>query len=278
MVLLDGVRADTAFSYMGYLNSLCLNTDKGIRTTSICDNPSVSRTNYETLHTGVPSVVHGITSNLVNIKSQMPRNMFKELKQNGKTSGVVASTWFYDLYGKDNYSHQKHKELDNLDVEDITYGRFYADNVPDHNVASVAYSLQTADYLVHKYLPDYLLLHLVTPDHLAHENGIGREYNNEVNKIDVGLGALIPQWTKLVYEIIITSDHGMIDNNHGGSQCEVIKVPLYIISSKGWKPDNRQYHHTEICPLIINRILPGSDYTVYLDSIMKDVSYVKNRC
>ena len=72
MVLLDGVRADTAFSYMGYLNSLCLNTDKGIRTTSICDNPSVSRTNYETLHTGVPSVVHGITSNLVILRVRCP--------------------------------------------------------------------------------------------------------------------------------------------------------------------------------------------------------------
>src|SRR3990172_7109022 len=95
MILCDGMRAD-GIKEMGFLNSLCDNANIGQRTVSICDNPSVSRTNYECLLTGVPSLIHGITSNLITEKSKMPRNVFSELVKNGKTTAVVGSSWFYD--------------------------------------------------------------------------------------------------------------------------------------------------------------------------------------
>jgi predicted AlkP superfamily pyrophosphatase or phosphodiesterase len=284
MIICDGMRADTAFEEMGYINSLC-NTGNGKRYISIVDNPSVSKTNYETLHTGVPSTVHGITSNLVQGKSKMDRNIFTEMKKAGKTSACIGSSWFYDLYGKDpNYIYFKHKELNNNENENITYGRFFSDDVPsavDKSCEGIAHCFQTADLIIYKYNPDYILIHLLTPDKIGHEIGIGKEYHNEISRIDAILGVAVPRWFDMGYDVIVTSDHGMDNNNnHGNSKCEVMKAPLYVLSKRGWLPFGttnlflpsaaHDIHHTDIAPAIINRINPNSDFNQYKNSIAND--------
>lgn len=257
LILCDGMRADTAFEEFGYVNSIC-DDGIGIKTISIVDNPSVSRTNYETLHTGVPSSIHGITSNLITTKSKMDNNVFKNLTKSGKTTAVVGSSWFYDLYGKDKYMYIHHKEINKEDNEDITYGRFFSDDVPDSynsNIEGLAHTFQLSDLIIYKYKPDYLLIHLVTPDKIGHTKGIGKEYCNEISKIDSVLGATLPRWLDMGYDIIITSDHGMDSNHsHGSSKLEVTQAPLYIISKKNWKPDVNSCKHTDIMSLILNRI------------------------
>jgi len=277
MIICDGMRADTAFEEFGYINSLCNNTNIGLRTISMVDNPSVSRTNYETLHTGVPALIHGITSNLVIQKSQMKRNVFKELSKNGKITAVVGSSWFYDLYGKDKYNYIKHKELNKSEGEDITYGRFFSDDIPDSvdsNVEGLGHTFQTSDYILYKYLPDYLLIHVVTTDDIGHNKGVGIEYANEVNTIDNILGAILPRWLDMGYDIIITSDHGMdSNNNHGGIRCEVMKAPFYVLSKKGWKPNIENMSHIDVAPLIIERILPNNDYRLYRDNLIRNSDY-----
>ncbi len=278
LIIYDGMRADAAFEEFGYVNSLCDNSSMGIRTTSIVDNPSVSRTNYETLHTGVPALVHGITSNLIQNKSQMERNVFREISKSGKTTAVVGSSWFYDLYGKDpKYMYLKHKELNKDDNDDITYGRFFSDDVPnsvDNNTEGLAHVFQLADYLIYKYFPDYLLIHLLTPDIIGHKEGIGKEYRREISNIDGVLGATLPRWLDMGYGVIITSDHGMdINHNHGSSKCDVKKAPLYIISKKGWKPNVENTKHIDIAPMIVERILPGSDFRSYCNRLIEESDY-----
>lgn len=278
MIICDGMRADMAFDEFGYVNSLCDTTNVGLRTTSMVDNPSVSRTNYETLHVGVPALIHGITSNLVQNKSQMERNVFRELTKKGKTSGVVGSSWFYDLYGKDpKYLYVKHKELNKDPGEDITYGRFFSDDVPeavDKNVEGLAHTFQLSDHLIYKYFPDYLLIHLVTPDKIGHHEGIGKEYRNEISKIDSVLGATVPRWLDMGYDVIITSDHGMDTNhNHGSSKCDVKEAPFYLLSKKGWKPTLDQMKHIEVAPLIIERIISDSNFRSYRNGLIRDSNY-----
>lgn len=277
MILCDGMRADTAFKEFGYVNSLCTNSNMGLKTISVADNPSVSRTNYETLHTGVPALIHGVTSNLIQGKSKMERNIFKELTKNGKTTAVVGSSWFYDLYGKDKYLYLTHKEINSENNEDITYGRFFSDDIPDaldKTSEGLGHTFQVADFIIYKYKPDYLLIHVMTPDDTGHDTGIGKEYANAVNNIDNVLGATIPRWFDLGYDVVITSDHGMdINHNHGGSKCDEMISPLYILSKKGWNPKLDKYRHIDVAPIVINRILPNSDFKTYRDKLIKESNY-----
>lgn len=281
LILCDGMRADTAFKEFGYVNSLCKHSDIGSKLTSIVDNPSVSRTNYETLHTGLPALIHGVTSNLLTEKSKAERNIFKELTEAGKTTAVVGSSWFYDLYGKDKYFYLKHKEINRENEEDITYGRFFSDDVPhvvDGSSEGLAHTFQISDFLIYKYSPDYMLIHVMTPDDVGHSKGIGKEYSKAVSKIDSVLGAVLPRWFELGYDVIITSDHGMDTNhNHGGTDCGVMTAPLYICSKKNWDPFSSlkrdKISHIDIAPMIINRILPNSDFQEYRDNLIRGGSF-----
>ena len=280
LIICDGMRADTAFQEFGYVNSLCDNTNIGVRLTSIVDNPSVSRTNYETLHTGVPALVHGITSNLLANKSKMERNIFSEVTKANKTTAVVGSSWFYDLYGKDKYLYLKHKEINKDDNEIITHGRFFSDDVPsevDSSVEGLAHTFQISDFLLNKYHPDYLLIHVMTPDTVGHRDGVGKEYVKAVSHIDSVLGALVPRWLEMGYDIVITSDHGMdMNDNHGGSKCEVMRAPLYILSKNGWKPNQitpTEAKHIDIAPMIIERILGNNSFATYRNKLLDDSGF-----
>lgn len=277
LIICDGMRYDTCFREFGFVNSLCFNSDIGKRAISICDNPSVSRTNYECLLTGVPSLVHGINSNLITEKSKMERNVFSELTKNGKTTAVVGSSWFYDLYGKEKYQYIKHKEINKEDSEVISIGRFYRDDCPDsvdESSEGLAHTFQTADLLIYKYTPDFILIHVLTPDQIGHTKGIGKEYSIEVNAIDNLLGLTIPRWFSLGYDIIITSDHGMdTNNNHGGSKCDEMLTPFYVLSKKSWTPMPEKMYHFYVAPMIIERLLPLNDFRDYCDKLIKESGY-----
>ena len=285
MILCDGMRSDVAFEEMGYVNSLCDTSSFGKKYISIVDNPSVSRTNYETLHTGVPSLIHGITSNLVLKKSTMDRNIFREVISNGGTTSCIGSSWIYDLYGKEKYNYLKHKEINKEDNDCISYGRFFSDDVPDavDNVCEgIGHIFQISNFLIYKHQPDYVLIHVISTDKIGHEKGIGKEYRNEVSKIDAILGAGIPLWFDLGYDIVITSDHGMDkNNNHGGLKCDVMMAPLYILSKKGWDPSrnnsDKKYHHTDIAPMIVERIVPNTDFRKHIDELVSKSNYKQNR-
>lgn len=220
LIVCDGMRYD-GIKEMGFLNSLCENANIGQRVVSIADNPTVSRTNYTTILCGVPALVHGITSNLVVEKPKTDRNVLNELIKNGKTTAIIGSSWFYDLFGNEKYSYLKHKEINKEDrYNSISYGRFYSDDSPDavdDSSEGLAHTFQTADLIIYKYKPDFVLIHVLTPDEIGHEKGIGKEYNVAINAIDGVLGATVPRWLSLGYDIILTADHGMDSNhNHGG--------------------------------------------------------------
>src|SRR3990172_3798901 len=76
MVVSDALRDDTAALQMGYLQHL-VEAEKATRYTVVAELPTMSRPLYETLHTGVPVSVHGVTHNRVVRRSTMP-NVFEE--------------------------------------------------------------------------------------------------------------------------------------------------------------------------------------------------------
>jgi predicted AlkP superfamily pyrophosphatase or phosphodiesterase len=118
----------------------------------------------------------------------------------------------------------------------------------------------------------------MTPDDTGHSKGIGKEYSNCIGKIDSVLGATLPRWLDLGYDIIITSDHGMdINHSHGGSKCDEMLSPFYILSKKDWKPISKdeKMNHINVAPLIIDRVVGNSDYRSYVQKLIDNNSHYK---
>lgn len=227
MVISDALRDDTARQQMGYLQHL-VEAGKATRYTVVAELPTMSRPLYETLHTGVPVSVHGITNNLVVRRSIMP-NVFEEAVRHGRTTGASAYGWFSELYNRAPYDRVADREVDDSALG-IQHGRFYMeDSMPDREVFAAGASV------IHKFEPDYVLIHPMGMDYLGEMFGSDSpEYRNNAIFQDMALANLIPGWLERNYTVLVTADHGINnDKLHGGTLPEVRHVPLYWISSNG---------------------------------------------
>ena len=132
MVVVDALRDDTARDQMGYMQHL-VEARLATRYTSIGELPTMSRPMYETLHTGVTVSEHGITSNRIVRRSQMP-NVFALACAAGRTTAAAAHAWMSELY-----NHAPYDPIRDVHVDDpellIQHGRFYLhDATPDSEV------------------------------------------------------------------------------------------------------------------------------------------------
>jgi predicted AlkP superfamily pyrophosphatase or phosphodiesterase len=222
-VLSDGLRYDTAQDGMGFLMHL---VEQNIATLYkvIGELPSLSRPMYETLHTGVPVIKHGIVSNSTSRVSRMP-NLFQLAVQAGKTTAAVAYYWFSELYNRAPYDKIEDREVDNPSLL-IQHGRFYTqDDYPDIECFA------TASMLVRKFSPDYLLVHPSGMDWTGETFGADTpEYRRMATRQDTILSNLIVEWMEKGYNILVGSDHGInAHRSHGGTTSDVRDVPLFII-------------------------------------------------
>lgn len=223
LVLSDALRYDAAVAGMGYLGHL-VEAKLASLYKVVGELPSMSRPMYETVHTGVPSSVHGVVSNSVVRRSNMP-NIFKMAQEAGKTTAAAAYYWMSELYNAAPYNRIDHKEVDDPSLW-IQHGRFYTeDEFPDIELFA------QAGMLVRRFSPDYLLIHPMGMDDNGHKYGSdSKEYRNHATFQDVMMSTLIVEWLGLGYNIIVTGDHGMNeDKMHGGTIPGVREVPLYLI-------------------------------------------------
>jgi predicted AlkP superfamily pyrophosphatase or phosphodiesterase len=223
MVLSDALRYDAAVAGMGYLGHLV-----EIKQASLYkvtgELPSMSRPMYETTHTGTPASEHGIVSNAVVRRSNLP-NIFQTVVEAGGTTAAAAYFWFSELYNRAPYDPIDDREVDD-ESKLIQHGRFYTqDDYPDLEL------FMTAAALVRKYNPDYLLLHPMGMDYMGERYGSdSSEYRNHAIRQDMWLATLIAEWYARGFNILVTGDHGMnADRLHGGTTPEVREVPLYLI-------------------------------------------------
>ncbi len=227
LVVSDALRDDTAAQQMGYLQHL-VEAERATRYTVIAELPTMSRPLYETLHTGVPVSVHGVTNNRVVRRSLMP-NVFAQAVAHGRTTGASAYWWFSELYNKTPYDPMADREVDDPALP-IQHGRFYVeDGTPDREVFAAGATL------VHKFQPDYVLIHPMGMDTLGEMYGAdSREYRNNAVFQDMTLANLIPDWLGRGYQVLITADHGINnDHLHGGTLPDVRHVPFYVIPPDG---------------------------------------------
>ena len=223
LVLSDGLRYDTAVSSMGFMWHM-VESGRASLYKVISQVPSFSRPMYETIHTGLTPLEHGIVSNYVVRRSNQP-NVFDTAVKAGRTTAAAAYSWFSELYNRAPYDLIADREVDDVSLL-IQHGRFYSqDEFPDVDLFATAASL------VRRFAPDYLLVHPMGMDYAGLKHGYdSSEYRYAAIRQDVVLANLIVEWMGLGYKIIVTADHGINkDGYHGGSTPDEREVALFLI-------------------------------------------------
>jgi predicted AlkP superfamily pyrophosphatase or phosphodiesterase len=227
-ILIDGLRKDTAFAHMGFMEHL-LEAGMAARYTVQSELPSLSRPLYEVLMTGTKVIENRIVSNEVRMLSTQ-QNIFKLARSNRLTTAAAAYCWFSELYNITPFNPVSYRFQNNEELS-IQHGIFYFDDptgsYPDSHLVA------DAEYLRELFRPDFLLVHPMNVDDAGHKfGGESREYNKAAATIDYVLSNVVPYWLDDGYSILLTADHGMNEYLHGGNSESERMVPMYVISPK----------------------------------------------
>lgn len=222
LLLADGLRADTARDYMGYLQAL-QEAGRARGCELRCELPSLSRPLYATVINGEPPLVHGILGN-GQAGQALPHHLFQRLHAQGRTSAVAAYHWFYELLSGEVFDPLRHRDaLPTRLGTGIVGARWYwEDDYPDSHLLADAESLRQ------QHAPSLLFIHPMGPDLAGHLHGADSPaYAMSARKLDMLLSQLVPRWHAAGYDLLLTSDHGMnADRMHGGPLPVERQVPL----------------------------------------------------
>lgn len=229
-ILIDGLSQVVAENKMGYLSSL---EEGGLarKTVLTACTPSLSRPLYESLLCGKHPTEHGIFHN-DNRRLSNQNSLFHRVAAAGVTSAAAAYHWISELYinGADNGYEHRYKLSSPTANDVIHHGIFYyEDAYPDSHV------FMDALFLLHAFKPTFTFIHTMNVDDSGHKYGVhSKEYSHSIRWIDAILSRTLPDLMALGYEILITSDHGMgEDNLHGGTHPLETKVPFWHIQGAG---------------------------------------------
>ncbi|MCZ4280701.1 alkaline phosphatase family protein [Kiloniella laminariae] len=228
LVIMDGVGYDTAVSQCGYLEGM-VELGRARRWKMRTALPTISAAMYETIHSGLSPIDHGVTGNEALRPSIVP-NVFQTLHDANFKTAAVAHSYFHTLY------NGPYDLFDHIEVEDeeknIQFGRFYS--MEGYNGTNICAPAEIdlcaqASLLIKRHSPDYLLLHSSSVDSLGHRyTADSSQYRIQTWHIDNALARGIPRWLEEGYEVIVTADHGMnADGHHGGAEDIMRHVAFY---------------------------------------------------
>lgn len=226
LIVVDALRYDTACTHMGYMQHL-VERGAAARYEVRSEVPSLSRPLYETILTGTPPIIHGVTSNMT-VRLSNQTSLFHLAKSSGKTTAAAAYYWVSELYNHAPFRH--FEDRIQLDTElTIENGFFYfEDHYPDSHLFA------EAAWLMDQKKPDFLYIHPMNVDDDGHKfTADSKEYRNRVLAVDALLSLFIPKCLEQGCEVVVTADHGMTsDGNHGGNTTEDRHVPMFVLSKQ----------------------------------------------
>jgi predicted AlkP superfamily pyrophosphatase or phosphodiesterase len=227
VILVDGLRDDTARLCMGYLRAL-EEAGRARWSTLRCELPSLSRPLYATVISGRRPVDHGILSN-ANIGVRLDDTLFDDVATQGGTSAVAAYDWFYELLAGERFEPARHRTAACASRGVVAGSWYFEDDYPDSHL------LADAEDLRRRHAPDLLFVHPMGLDNAGHLHGGGTDaYALAARKLDMAFGLLLPHWLADGYDVVVTSDHGMgADRMHGGSAPEERAVPFVWLPCRG---------------------------------------------
>jgi len=240
LVVLDGLNYQVGSECMGFLQALCEQGTARLYKMQ-CELPSMSRPLYECILTGVTPAKSGIVHNHV-VRNSNQQSIFSLARGAGLTTAAAAYHWMSELYNRAPYDAVRDRHTEDPS-QLIQYGVFYnVDHYPDCHL------FLDAEWLRSKYDPDFLLIHPMNIDDAGHKAGLdSSKYRNTARMADMALSDHLPRWIEAGYQIIVTSDHGMNnDNSHGGTLAEERDVPFYVIGDRFTQAEAAP-QQTEIC-------------------------------
>ncbi|MEM5527852.1 alkaline phosphatase family protein [Gammaproteobacteria bacterium AS21] len=244
LIILDGLEYSVGEQCMGFLQALREQQQATLYKLQ-CELPSMSRPLYEAILTGVPPVVSGIVHNDIQ-RLSTEQSVFSLAAANGLTTAAAAYHWFSELYNQSPYS-AKRDRMTQDPAKAIQYGCFYHENhYPDNHLYA------DANWLINQHKPDFLLVHPMNIDDAGHRSGWdSAKYRNTARHSDAALSEYLPDWLALGYQILVTSDHGMNnDQSHGGTLAQERMVPLYVLGQAFSHDSSARPKQLEICGTI----------------------------
>lgn len=226
VVLIDGLRKDTADCCCGYLAGL-VETGAARYYTVCSELPCLSRPLYETLFTGCIPVIDGSVTNASSQKAHLP-SVFDVVHQAGGITAIAGYGWMCELFAHTPYDPTRHKHLMPGNGSNVDAGWFYTrDDLPDEEL------FHEADWLINTHCPDFCVIHSMGVDEAGHISPLGGEdpaYSRAARNADRLLAERIPVWLAAGYQILVTADHGMgADRDHGGNVVSERHVPLWCM-------------------------------------------------
>jgi len=254
LIIIDGLRADTARDECGYLMAAVEASQARYWTMQSC-LPTISAPLYETIHTGLTPIDHGILSNEAIRPSSQP-NVFSILKSAGRTTGAVAHSYYHTLYGGSDFDPFDHVEINDPSAP-VPFARYYSmEGYSRVNPAlpSEADLCAQTWHLAKQHTPDYLLLHSSSCDSIGHNyTSDSAEYRHQAWRFDNALSRLIPRLRDTGYEVFVTADHGMnTDGHHAGDQAYLRTVPFFAFSNRFAADGTAVLDQKAIAPTILS--------------------------
>lgn len=253
LIIMDGARYDTCLTECGYLEA-AVEAGQAKRWKMMSCLPTISAPMYETIHTGLTPLEHGILGN-DGIRPSVCANVFNVLKDAGKPTAVVAHSHFHRIYGGTSFDPFEHAEICDPTAP-IPYARYYSMEGYRAENACVPSEIDIcaqAWKLAQNHQPDYLLLHSPSADTLGHMfTSQSRQYRNQIWQIDNALSRFIPRMLQFGYEVLITSDHGINeDGHHAGNQPGLREIPFYYFGSRSGPDSDNILDQRAIAPSIL---------------------------
>ena len=209
LVIMDGASHDAVLSECGYLEA-AVEAGHARRWKMRTCLPTISAAMYETIHTGLAPVDHGILGN-DDLRPTRCANLFHTLKSAGKIGAAVAHSYYHTLYGGTPFDVFEHIEIDDASAP-IPFARYYTMEGygPINSCLPAEIDLCAQAWgLVVRNSPDYLLVHSCGPDTLGHTyTGDSPEYRKQIWRLDNALSRFIPRMTEAGYQVMVTADHG----------------------------------------------------------------------
>ncbi|MFX1682117.1 alkaline phosphatase family protein [Mitsuaria sp. CC2] len=252
VLLADGLRADTARDYMGYLQAL--NEAGRAQWRSLrCELPSLSRPLYATVINGEPPLTHGILGN-GQAGQALSHHLFQQLDAQGIPAAIAAYHWFYELLAGEIFDPLRHRDAVPTGCGLQAARWYWEDDYPDSHLLADAESLRRAHLPVQG--PSLLFIHPMGPDLAGHmHGGESTPYAMSARKLDMLLAQLLPRWHAEGFDLLMTSDHGMkADRMHGGPLPVEREVPLVWVPHDGAVGLALPEQQTDIAGWILERL------------------------
>jgi predicted AlkP superfamily pyrophosphatase or phosphodiesterase len=227
VILVDGLRDDTARRCMGWLLAL-EEAGRARWSTLHCELPSLSRPLYATVISGRRPVDHGIVGN-DNVGVRCDDTLFDDLAADGGRAAVAAYDWFYELLAGERFAPARHRTAPCPARGVVAASWYFEDDYPDSHL------LADAEDLRQRHAPELLFVHPMGLDNAGHVHGGASDaYALAARRIDMQFAQVLPHWLAAGYDVVVTSDHGMgADRMHGGNAPEERAVPFVWLPRDG---------------------------------------------